>query len=178
MSAHSPENDLPAEERPTKDVSHVRPSAASEDIGLAPSAEEDAEPVTAAAPTFKSLPQKQPTRNRTDLEDLPGPGQQFGDFELLSLLGSGSFARVYLARQISLERQVALKISANRGTEARTLASLEHDHIVHVFSEVVDRERDLRLLCMQYVAGTTLAKVIAALGQRPAGEWSGRAILE
>jgi eukaryotic-like serine/threonine-protein kinase len=178
MSAHSPENELPAEERPTMDVSHVRPSAASEDVGLAPPAEEDAEPVTAAAPTFKSLPQKQPTRNRTDLDDLPGAGQQFGDFELLSLLGSGSFARVYLARQISLERQVALKISANRGTEARTLASLEHDHIVHVFSEVVDWEGDLRLLCMQYVPGTTLERLIQTLARRLPSEWSGRAIVE
>ena len=65
-------------------------------------------------------------------------GQKLDDFELLRVLGAGSFARVYLARQMSLGRQVALKVSVNRGNEARTLAGLEHDHIVRVFSEVVD----------------------------------------
>jgi serine/threonine protein kinase len=99
------------------------------------------------------------------------------DFELLSELGAGSFARVFLARQLSLGRQVALKISANHGTEARTLASLEHEHIVHVFSETVDEAQDLRLLCMQFVPGTTLERVLRALEQRPRSEWSGRAIL-
>ena len=51
----------------------------------------------------------------------PQPGTRFGDFDILSLLGEGAFAKVYLARQISLGRQVALKVSANRGTEARTV---------------------------------------------------------
>jgi serine/threonine protein kinase len=94
---------------------------------------------------------------------LPVVGQTLGDFVLLRLLGSGSFARVFLARQVSLERLVALKVSVNRGQEARTLACLEHDHIVRVFSEVVDPGRDLRMLCMQYVPGTTLEKIIATL---------------
>ena len=83
-------------------------------------------------------------------------GTRHGDFELLAALGEGAFGAVYLARQISLARQVALKISANRGCEARTMASLEHDHIVQVFSEFTDPELDVRFLCMQYVPGTTL----------------------
>src|SRR5215469_3519628 len=74
---------------------------------------------------------------------FPGPGHRLGDFERLAVLGTGSFARVFLARQLSLGRQVALKVSANRGQEARTLAGLEHDHIVRVFSEAVDGEHGL-----------------------------------
>jgi serine/threonine protein kinase len=62
------------------------------------------------------------------------------------VLGTGSFAKVFLARQLSLGREVALKVSANRGQEARTLASLEHDHIARVFAKAVDPEHDLRLL--------------------------------
>jgi serine/threonine protein kinase len=108
----------------------------------------------------------------------PAPGQRLDDFEILRELGAGSFATVFLARQISLDRHVALKVSANRGSEARTLASLEHDHIVQVFSEVVLPDRDLRVLCMQYVPGLTLARVIRALRQRDPRRWSGRAILE
>src|SRR5262249_42994402 len=54
---------------------------------------------------------------------LPAPGQRLDDFELLGVLGTGAFARVYLARQSSLGRLVALKVSAHCGDEARTLAS-------------------------------------------------------
>jgi serine/threonine protein kinase len=109
---------------------------------------------------------------------FPEPGGQFGDFEILSLLGEGAFAKVYLARQISLGRQVALKVSANQGTEARTLAILEHDHIVRVFSEVVDPTHNLRLLCMQYVPGTTLQCLIEEFCRRDPRAWSGRALVE
>ncbi|HZT81746.1 MAG TPA: serine/threonine-protein kinase, partial [Gemmataceae bacterium] len=144
-------------------TSHVEPA----DSGTAPT--RPSPPPTGALPTADQPP---PVAN------LPAPGQCLGDFEILAVLGDGSFARVFLARQVSLGRQVALKVSANRGTEARTLAQLEHDHIVTVFSETVDGQRNLRLLCMQFVAGTTLDRVIDELaGQNPA-TWNGRAVLD
>jgi serine/threonine protein kinase len=79
-----------------------------------------------------------------------------GDFRLLELLGEGAFGKAFLAEQVSLRRQVALKVTADRGGEARTLGSLEHDHIVRVFSEAVLPGPGLRLLRMQYVPGSTL----------------------
>jgi serine/threonine protein kinase len=109
---------------------------------------------------------------------VPEVGTQLGDFELLRVLGQGSFGTVFLARQVSLNRQVALKIASDTSTEAQTLASLEHDHIVQVFSETVDGERHLRLLCMQFVAGPTLERVIIELRALPRVEWSGKAILD
>src|SRR4051794_27615526 len=68
---------------------------------------------TGDAPPYRSLlpPAPFPRTSRV----LPAPGECLGDFELLAVLGSGSFACVYLARQISLGRQVALKVSANLG---------------------------------------------------------------
>jgi serine/threonine protein kinase len=126
---------------------------------------------TGLAPTFR--PVVEAVGGGPD--GLPRPGQHVGDFELLRVLGRGSFATVFLARQVSLDRQVALKVTADSGSEARTLARLEHDHIVQVFSEGV--ESGLRLLCMQYVAGTTLERVLDALKGRPRPEWGGRAIL-
>src|SRR5262245_23453240 len=72
-----------------------------------------------------------PTEAAEPLSRLPG-------FEVIRLLGRGSFASVYLARQLDLDRLVALKVAAAGGGEARTMASLEHPHIVQVFSQSID----------------------------------------
>jgi serine/threonine protein kinase len=135
-------------------------------------AEDDATVLAQTLPCRENLP------HGLGLPFLLKPGVRLADFELVRLLGEGSFAQVFLARQISLERQVALKVTANQGSEARTLASLEHDHIVQVFGEIVDPAHNLRLLYMQYVPGTTLKKIIDLLRARPPHERHGRAILE
>jgi serine/threonine protein kinase len=140
-----------------------------------PKAESTRPPETTPAPSFGSLVDG--SAARVAAWPRPEPGQRLDDFELLRVLGKGSFATVFLARQVSLDRLVALKVSANCGREARTLASLEHGHIVQVFSEVVDRQRNLRLMSMQYVPGTTLDRVIRLLGQRRPQDRDGRAIV-
>ena len=104
-------------------------------------------------------------------------GQVIEDYEILRLLGAGGFARVYLARQVSLNRHVALKVSANQGSEARTLARLEHQHIVQVFAEIILGEQNLRLLCIQYVPGITLARLIKALALCQPDSRNGRAFV-
>src|SRR5262249_13937303 len=91
------------------------------------------------------------------------PGARVDDFEVVKLLGRGAFGHVYLARQVSLDRHVALKISANRGSEGRTMARLEHQHIVQVFSETVETDFNQRLLCMQLIPGMGLEKLIGLL---------------
>jgi serine/threonine protein kinase len=100
------------------------------------------------------------------------------------MLGRGAFGHVYLARQLSLDRLVGLKVSANRGSEGRTMARLEHQHIVQVFSEKVDPDFNQRLLCMQLVPGLGLEKLIDVLHATHAGsrsdgppEWTGAELL-
>jgi serine/threonine protein kinase len=107
-----------------------------------------------------------PDARRAPRDDMPMallPGAKVDDFEIVRLLGRGAFGHVYLARQMSLDRLVALKISANRGSEGRTMARLEHQHIVQVFSEKVDADFNQRLLCMQLVPGIGLDKLIGML---------------
>ncbi len=84
------------------------------------------------------------------------PGETIDDFELLAQLGRGSFATVFLARQISMQRLVALKVSTDHGMEAQTLAQLDHPYIVRVFDQRKARDYNLQLLYMQYLEGGTL----------------------
>ena len=112
------------------------------------------------------------------------PGAKVDDFEIVRLLGRGAFGHVYLARQVSLDRLVALKISANRGSEGRTMARLEHQHIVQVFSETVDPDFNQRLLCMQLVPGIGLDKLIGMLARegvairaRQTPDWTGEELI-
>lgn len=128
---------------------------------------------TVAAPSFRPPAKAAPTAvtGVTALE----PGEVLDDFQVVKVLGKGAFGVVYLARQVSLDRQVALKVAANEGSEGRTMARLEHDHIVQVFSESVDETGRLRLLCMQLVPGASLEGVILNLHRREEarGEWTG-----
>ncbi|MGF0314674.1 serine/threonine-protein kinase [Nocardia fluminea] len=112
-------------------------------------------------------------------------GQRIGDFELLTGLGSGAFARVFLARQTSMQRLVAVKISADRGTEPQTLAQLDHDYIVRVFDQqLMDTDsapsgsRRLRLLYMQFLPGGTLLGLLRWVRATPPAERSGKLLLD
>ena len=91
--------------------------------------------------------------------EIPAGGA-LDDFDLLTILGEGAFARVFLARQRSMQRLVALKVSADRGDESRTLAQLDHPYIVRVYDQRVLPERGLRLLYMPYLPGGTLQEVV------------------
>jgi serine/threonine protein kinase len=105
-------------------------------------------------------------------------GETIDDFDLLALLGKGAFARVFLARQRSMQRLVALKASADTGAEPQTLAQLDHPHIVRVFDQRVLAGRGLRLLYMQYVPGGTLQNPLGLARRTPEGQRSGRTLLQ
>jgi eukaryotic-like serine/threonine-protein kinase len=115
--------------------------------------------------TRMTEPMAQP--RRTDALDQVGVGQRVDEFDLLTGLGSGAFARVFLARQRSMQRLVAVKISEDHGTEPQTLAQLDHDYIVRVFDQRVLQSEGLRLLYMQYLPGGTLLGVLHKLRKTP-----------
>ena len=68
-------------------------------------------------------------------------GQSLGNYQLLHLIGQGSSAEVYVGKQRYIETIVAIKILQRIGPEtnelfrreARTIAHLQHPHIVHIY---------------------------------------------
>ena len=103
-------------------------------------------------------------------------GTVLSDFEIERLLGVGSYARVYLARQLSLDRHVVLKVSRELGEEGKALARLDHPHIASVFSEQTIAGRTL--LAMRYVPGKTLADWMPRRAEIDAAKWRGRDLLD
>jgi WD40 repeat protein len=90
-------------------------------------------------------------------------GHQLGNYRLIRLLGHGGFADVYLGEHIHLNTLAAIKVldarlSADEITqfrnEARTIARLEHPHIVRVLDFGV--EDRLPYLVMSYAPNGTL----------------------
>ncbi|MBK9387063.1 MAG: protein kinase [Planctomycetes bacterium] len=99
------------------------------------------------------------------------PPQRLGDFELLEELGHG-MAVVYRARQISLQREVALKLLTGAEAksprfverfqrEARAIAKLEHPHVVRV--HVVGTEQGVPYFAMELVRGHDLRRELEIL---------------
>ncbi|GAC1469605.1 MAG: hypothetical protein NVSMB9_13570 [Isosphaeraceae bacterium] len=92
---------------------------------------------------------------------FPEPGDKFEEFRICAELGRGGAARVYLARDESLgSREVALKVSTNRGDEPAILGRLTHPHIITVHSVAVQADTGLRGLCMPYRPGLPLDELL------------------
>lgn len=131
------------------------------------------DPYATRMPTASPARREPHERPETDPLAL-SVGDRFDDFEVVSVLGRGSFGTVYLAREVSLDRRVAVKISPSRGQEGQALARLDHPHIVTVHGQ---QARDgLRILCMQYVPSVPLDKLLEALASQ-ATTWSGADLL-
>ena len=139
------------------------------------------------AQTVTKVINHQTTAAETEIFDVPSDankrqlietGDTIDDFELIAELGRGSFATVFLARQISMQRLVALKVSTDHGMEAQTLAQLDHPHIVRVFDQRKARDYDLQLLYMQYLEGGTLLDVLKRVINSPESELSGKLFVQ
>ena len=100
--------------------------------------------------------------------DAASPATRLSNYRLERLLGSGGMGSVYLARDLALDRLVAIKFitpdkaaddSARRRLirEARAAAALEHPNICGVHEVIVDPD-GRACIVMQYAPGQTLAE--------------------
>ncbi len=104
--------------------------------------------------------------------------EQLGKFKIVRLLGQGAMGAVYLARDLKLGREVALKVihagtafgdeaQARFEREAQAAAALNHPHIVTVYD--FGEEEGIHYLVMEHVVGEDLETLIRA-GEVPKGD--------
>jgi len=97
-------------------------------------------------------------------------------YRLLERIGGGGMAEVYLAEDVLLARQVAVKLLRSQFTsdedfvarfrqEARAAARLSHPNIVSIYD--VGCEADTHYIVMEYVPGETLKECIKREGRLP-----------
>jgi serine/threonine protein kinase len=143
----------PTESRPREDAGH-------------PDTADPSTPSAAASPANASTQSAGPDSGPPAEPTVTGPGR-LGDYELLAELGQGGMGKVFKARQVSVGREVAVKLLLTGPwaspaevrrflQEARALGNLDHPNIVPVY----DRgEHDGRhWFSMKYVEGGSLAR--------------------
>jgi serine/threonine protein kinase len=99
-----------------------------------------------------------------------GPTRVLGPYRIEAELGSGSFGSVFRARDLTLDREVALKVLRSGGpvpaaallAEARAAAAVSHPNVCIIHA--VDSSLGAPMIVMEYVAGRPLSQF---LGEGP-----------
>ncbi|MRH90442.1 protein kinase [Nocardia sp. SYP-A9097] len=95
-------------------------------------------------------------------------GRRLDDFDLLTDLGGATHSRMFLARQRSMQRLVAVRVEAGADSDTPTVAQLDHHYIVRVYDQRLiagngGDSKPLRLLYMQYMPGGNAEGVLTLL---------------
>ena len=98
-----------------------------------------------------------------DLSRELGPNRVLGPYQIEAELGGGSFGTVFRARDLTLDREVALKVlrpgspipAAALLAEARAAAALNHPNVCAIHA--VDSSLGAPMIVMEYVAGRPLS---------------------
>src|ERR1700751_5057875 len=98
---------------------------------------------------------------------LLSPGTYLGPYQIVSDLGKGGMGEVYRAKDVRLEREVAIKVLSENlagndkalkrfEREAKTLAALSHPNIVAIYD--IGRDRGITYVAMELLEGENLRK--------------------
>lgn len=118
---------------------------------------------------------KQLERVRSQLEPQKAT-QQIPGYQILEKLGAGAMATVFKAKQMSLDRLVAIKVLPRKHTnnaqfvqrfyaEGRAAAKLNHPNIVGAYD--VGKAGEFHYFVMEYVKGRTVFDDITKHGRYP-----------
>lgn len=130
------------------------------------------------AESFSSLDDEDPVIASLEMTAASSRPRQIGPFEVIEELGRGGMGVVYKARQMSLDRTVALKMilrgdfasdqeQARFRQEAEAAAQIEHPNIVPIYETGQIEGRPF--FSMRYIEGETLLKKLSH-GPMPARE--------
>jgi serine/threonine protein kinase/Tfp pilus assembly protein PilF len=110
---------------------------------------------------------------------FPAIGETLGDFRIVAELGRGAQGRVLLVTQAALaDRPVVLKVTPRRAREHLSLARLQHTHIIPLHAVYDFPERNLRALCLPFLGGAALARVLELLRDQPVARRTGQSLVE
>ncbi|HEX5103088.1 MAG TPA: serine/threonine-protein kinase [Pirellulaceae bacterium] len=130
----------------------------------------DSTRLTTDNPAAKRLDRSPPQGEATQAF-LPSTPRAIGRYQVKTLLGEGSYGRVYLAHDPQLDRQVAIKVAkfgpnVRRALideflrEAKIAAKLKHPGIVTVYDSGEDEQAGCYIV-MEYVEGRSLKRLMA-----------------
>lgn len=102
-----------------------------------------------------------------------GPGSRLGTYELLECVGGGGMGRVFRARDLALDRIVAIKVLfrdqaddpdtlARFRNEAQSAARLNHENVVQVY--FVGEEGALPYIAFEFIEGKNIRKLVEERG--------------
>jgi len=106
---------------------------------------------------------------RMSRDEEKGDPLRIGNYEIIGKIGDGGLGTVYKARQISMSRDVALKVLHKKWLtdeefkkrfllEARLAGRLSHQNLIQVYD--VGRDRGIYYFSMEFVDGETIEDMI------------------
>ena len=127
---------------------------------------------------MSDAPARESRSTRVPVPPLLAPGQVVAGYEIAALVGRGGMGEVYRARQLSMDREVALKVLSPRLAtkdpsfakrfvdEARAAGKLNHPNIIHVHdvgtAALPEGRGEVHFFSMEFVDGQSLQELLAA----------------